>query len=1689
MSNLELRQVEAALREDASVADCVVLERKTVSLRKELVAYIISSGSFKPERLTTTLKPLLPPELRPNAYVAVSSLPLTRDGKIDEEALTCLEVIDSDLVKQWEAQLLSVPEIDQAAVVADKYAEKLSPLHLSDLLPDWGEKPQSEIKELNAGPAPSDGGRDEMESKPLAISNGGPLREIPNILSEALQQAAAQKSEKYLVYIQLDGSEIVQSYSALLKDAERILAGLRKLGLKPQDKVIFQLDLSQDFIPAYWACILGGFIPAPVSIATSYETNNPVLKKLHGAWQMLAKPIILAGAELAPSVRSLSALLNLEDFRVEILDDLRKNAADHNWHAGKPDDLALLLFTSGSTGVPKGVMLTHRNLLSMAAGTAQMFDFTSEEVTLNWMPLDHVGGVSFLHTMAVYCGCNQVQAPTQVALQEPFKWLDWLDKHRVTITWAPNFAFSLFTEFPEEVEQGNWDLSAMRFLVNAGELVVPKIMKRFIELFTPHKLAPDALHPAFGMSETCSGITWSLGLSLESIADITKFVDLGPPIPGATLRMVDENNQPVKEGIIGRLQLTGPSVTPGYFKNPAENQKVFTQDGWFDTGDLGFLENGLLTLTGREKDEIIINGINYHNHEIESAVQDIEGIDVSYTAACAVRDGSDDEKLAIFFCTHFPDDENRLMVQLKQIRARVARDIGVKAEYLIPVEKKDIPKTAIGKIQRPELKKRFEAGEFDAVIKRIDILTGNANTLPDWFFRKIWRRKEGVDSGLLYGKGPALVFLDQLGLGKAICPELNKKSISVEIGSNFEKIDSNKYRINPKTHEHYRLLFESLREDKIRIDQIIHLWTYDGAVEEMSSVEMLEKAQELGVYSLLFLIQSLVEVQGSEHSVRLLYVSNHTQPVLEEDEIAYEKSTVMGLIKTIFRELPWINCRHVDLQPGAVEVSTAHILREMRVQEPDFEIAYRDGHRFISRLEKINPGQKKQQDLPFKQGGMYLISGGLGGIGVEIAKYLLQNYQACLLLVGRTSLPERNTWEKKQKEEGLVAERVKAFLELQRNGGGKIIYQAGDISDLDFLRKVVDQAESKLKCELDGVVHLAGIGKECLLTKETRDSFALSLHAKVLGTWTLHELLKDRPNSIFISFSSVTGFFGGSTFGAYAAACSFQDTFSHYLRRTNSVKSYCIAWSQWSQVGMSKQYPWMENSARAVGFRSLAVEAGLHSLSVSLLSDEPHLFVGLDGQNPHIQRYTEMTSPVTQRLCGFFTTQKNCDLSSKVASLKVLDRFGVASTCDLIPIEKMPLLADGNVDLSALARPDTNGALLERSIVPPQNELEQKLVEIWEEILNITPISVEDNFFELGGSSLQAVRIFAKIEKTFEKKMSLATPFQAPTIRQLADIIQQEGWSPSWSSLVAIQPDGSKPPFFCMAPLASTVLIFANLARQLGKEQPFYGLEPLGLDGEKEPHDRVEDMAAHYIKEIRMFKPEGPYFVGGGCFGGTIAFEVAQQLVASGEQVVLVILDTIWPPLTAEMIKNPPENYPFMAERFEGVENRNSLSYDFRSLMRVKLRELPSAVKKVILKRFKQSYREERIERITFTGNYKPSHIQHVMDAHYKARLSYVTKIYPGRIILLQSPLGATRESHLAWSELATGGVDCHMVPGDHELLYEAPNVQVVAAKLRACLDEAQAELNGSTLNVEKLENSVRKAPISQKHLNDSLKR
>src|SRR5262249_55208892 len=227
----------------------------------------------------------------------------------------------------------------------------------------------------------------------------------------------------------------------------------------------------------------------------------------------------------------------------------------------------------------------------------------------------------------------------------------------------------------------------------------------------------------------------------------------------------------------------------------------------------------------------------------------------------------------------------------------------------------------------------------------------------------------------------------------------------------------------------------------------------------------------------------------------------------------------------------------------------------------------------------------------------------------------------------------------------------------------------------------------------------------------------------------------------------------------------------------------------------------------------------------------------------------------------------------------------------------------------ALPAADQLKATERQGYVAPKTAIESRLVRIWEQVLKVRPIGVTDDFFELGGHSLSAVRLMKHIEQQFGKNLLIATLFQAPTIEQLASIVRDEG-SSKRASLVPIEPHGSKPPFYCVHGMLGNVLRFYDLARYLGSDQPFFGLQPQGLDGRDSCHTRVEQMAAHYISEIRSIQPMGPYFLGGYSFGGIVAFEMAQQLTAQNQKVGLLILfDTFCTRLsTAETTKPSPGN-------------------------------------------------------------------------------------------------------------------------------------------------------------------------------------
>ena len=227
------------------------------------------------------------------------------------------------------------------------------------------------------------------------------------------------------------------------------------------------------------------------------------------------------------------------------------------------------------------------------------------------------------HLRVVFLGAREVQVPTEKVLEDPLRWLDWIDRYRATVTWAPNFAYALLAEREVEIRARQWDLSCLRCAINGGEAIVARSARRAVELLSLHGLPAGAMRPTWGMSETASGAAYGR-LTLTECTGDEPFVEVGRPIPGIAFRVVDEEQRLVPEGTIGRLQVRGPVVTAGYHRRPELNREVFTHDGWFRTGDYAMLRGGKLTLTGREADFLVIRGLNYYSHEIDGAIQAVD---------------------------------------------------------------------------------------------------------------------------------------------------------------------------------------------------------------------------------------------------------------------------------------------------------------------------------------------------------------------------------------------------------------------------------------------------------------------------------------------------------------------------------------------------------------------------------------------------------------------------------------------------------------------------------------------------------------------------------------------------------------------------------------------------------------------------------------------------------------------------------------------------------------------------------------------------------------------------------------------------------------------------------------------------------------------------------------------------------
>jgi surfactin family lipopeptide synthetase C len=374
-------------------------------------------------------------------------------------------------------------------------------------------------------------------------------------------------------------------------------------------------------------------------------------------------------------------------------------------------------------------------------------------------------------------------------------------------------------------------------------------------------------------------------------------------------------------------------------------------------------------------------------------------------------------------------------------------------------------------------------------------------------------------------------------------------------------------------------------------------------------------------------------------------------------------------------------------------------------------------------------------------------------------------------------------------------------------------------------------------------------------------------------------------------------------------------------------------------------------------------------------------------------------------------------------------------------LDELPVTSSGKVDRRAL--PPVAALAEGRSAIAPRDEWEHRLLQIWEELLEARPIGVRDDFFEMGGHSLLSVRLVAQIQRKLGRRISMAQLYEEPTIEHLAQLLRSA--SPDAGSLVPLRPNGARPPLFFVHPSGGSVHWYGELGRCLAPDQPFYGLQAIGLDGSEPLHGRIEDMAAHYVRAVRERQPVGPYQLGSWSMGVAVAFEMAQQLVAQGEEVSLLamldqgpILPLPEPADDAEyLVATYGEHVPLSLERLRRLEPDAQVAHVWEAG-----RKAQWVLPEVTLDQFR--------------------HFVRILRTHTEAWRRYRPAPYPGSITLFRARDRSgdrMAERDLGWGRYAARGVTVHDVPGDHVGMMYPPHVAAVGRRLQACIDEGATRL------------------------------
>ena len=568
-------------------------------------------------------------------------------------------------------------------------------------------------------------------------------------LIEALEQHSTD--ERSLTFIEGKEKESTITFKQLHQRALGMLHHYQQQGLKPGDELIIFLRDNETFLSAFWGAIFGGIIPVPVAVGISDEHRS----KLYKIYNKLQRPYIFTDEANLERLKKYADENDLvSDFtKLKETSVLAENTKDLSnpgvKHIAQADDVCFIQFSSGSTSDPKGVVLTHKNLVLNVLAKGAAGGYTKDDISLSWMPLTHDMGLIGFHINMIVCYMHHSIMATDLFSRRPGLWLQKVSEKRASVICSPNFGFKHFLKALGDKEISGMELSCVRVILNGAEPISTKLCDEFLERLAPYGLKHTSMLPVYGLAEATLAVAFpkwgqdyravhvdrhklKVGDKVtyleENSSDTLSFPIVGFAVPDMNIRIGDLEGNAFAEDTIGSILISGPTVTQGFYYDEAASKAVMTPNGWLDTGDLGFMHNDELIITGRSKEIIFAHGQNYYPHDLESILIHSESIELGKVAVYGIwEEKLQRDELLVFII--FRGDLKDFIPLAKKVSHTLNEQAGLEVDYVIPVNR--IPKTTSGKFQRRILADDFEKGEYDTALKEIESLMQPQETSSD----------------------------------------------------------------------------------------------------------------------------------------------------------------------------------------------------------------------------------------------------------------------------------------------------------------------------------------------------------------------------------------------------------------------------------------------------------------------------------------------------------------------------------------------------------------------------------------------------------------------------------------------------------------------------------------------------------------------------------------------------------------------------------------------------------------------------------------------------------------------------------------------------------------------------------------------------------------------------------------------